>query len=68
MCSLEHATLSKTHWGEAVMAAVFLRDRCPIRAIGSDKSPYEVWNGKTLLLANLNVFGCHAYVRVPSAK
>ena len=28
----------------------------------------KVWSGKTPLLANLNVFGCHAYIRVPSAK
>ena len=67
-CMLEHAGLSKTYWGEAVMTAVFLRDRCPTRAIDSDKSPHEVWNGKEPLLANLKIFGCHAYVHVPSAK
>ena len=67
-CMLEHATLSKTYWGEAVMTAVLLRDRCPSRAIDSDKSPYKVWNSKAPLLANLKILGCHAYVHVPSAK
>uniref|UniRef100_H3H8N2 Integrase catalytic domain-containing protein n=1 Tax=Phytophthora ramorum TaxID=164328 RepID=H3H8N2_PHYRM len=33
-----------------------------------DKSPHQVWTGKKPLLANLKVFGCHAYVHVPKAK
>uniref|UniRef100_H3H842 Integrase catalytic domain-containing protein n=1 Tax=Phytophthora ramorum TaxID=164328 RepID=H3H842_PHYRM len=67
-CMLEHAGLPKTYWGEAVMTATFLRNRCPTRAIGHDKSPHQVWTGKKPLLANLKVFGCHAYVHVPKAK
>uniref|UniRef100_H3GUW4 Integrase catalytic domain-containing protein n=1 Tax=Phytophthora ramorum TaxID=164328 RepID=H3GUW4_PHYRM len=62
-CMLEHAGLSKTYWGEAVMTATFLRNRCPTRAISHDKSPHQVWTGKKPLLANLKVFGCHAYGR-----
>ena len=67
-CMLEHAGLSKQYWGEAVMTATFLRNRCPTRAIGHDKSPHEVWTQKKPLLKNLKVFGCHAYVHVPSEK
>uniref|UniRef100_H3H8T6 Integrase catalytic domain-containing protein n=1 Tax=Phytophthora ramorum TaxID=164328 RepID=H3H8T6_PHYRM len=67
-CMLEHAGLPKTYWGEAVMTATFLRNRCPTRAISHDKSPHQVWTGKKPLLANLKVFGCHAYVHVPKAK
>uniref|UniRef100_H3H9D7 Integrase catalytic domain-containing protein n=1 Tax=Phytophthora ramorum TaxID=164328 RepID=H3H9D7_PHYRM len=67
-CMLEHAGLPKTYWGEAVMTAAFLRNRCPTRAISHDKSPHQVWTGKKPLLANLKVFGCHAYVHVPKAK
>uniref|UniRef100_H3H7U1 Integrase catalytic domain-containing protein n=1 Tax=Phytophthora ramorum TaxID=164328 RepID=H3H7U1_PHYRM len=67
-CMLEHAVLPKTYWGEAVMTATFLRNRCPTRAISHDKSPHQVWTGKKPLLANLKVFGCHAYVHVPKAK
>ncbi|OWY95693.1 Copia type Polyprotein, partial [Phytophthora megakarya] len=65
---LEHAGLPKGYWGEAVMTATFLRNRCPTRAISHDKSPHEVWTGKKPLLANLKVFGCHAYVHVPKEK
>ncbi|KAG2758651.1 hypothetical protein Pcac1_g29243 [Phytophthora cactorum] len=67
-CMLEHAGLSKSYWGEAVMTATFLRNRCPTRAITHDKSPHQVWTGKKPLLANLKVFGCHAYVHVPKEK
>ncbi|KAG4035868.1 hypothetical protein PC123_g28564 [Phytophthora cactorum] len=52
-CMLEHAGLSKSYWGEAVMTATFLRNRCPTRAITHDKSPHQVWTGKKPLLANL---------------
>uniref|UniRef100_H3H8A1 Integrase catalytic domain-containing protein n=1 Tax=Phytophthora ramorum TaxID=164328 RepID=H3H8A1_PHYRM len=67
-CMLEHAGLPKTYWGEAVVTATFLRNRCPTRAVSHDKSPHQVWTGKKPLLANLKVFGCHAYVHVPKAK
>ena len=67
-CMLELAKMSRSYWGAAVTTAMFLRNRCPSRATTSDKSSFEVWSGKSPLLANLNVFGCHAYVHVPSAK
>uniref|UniRef100_A0AAV1T0R7 Integrase catalytic domain-containing protein n=1 Tax=Peronospora matthiolae TaxID=2874970 RepID=A0AAV1T0R7_9STRA len=67
-CMMEHAGLGKSYWGEAVMTAMFLRNRCPTRAIHQDKSPYQVWTMKKPILANLKVFGCHAYVQVPQDK
>ena len=67
-CMIEYAGLSKRYWGEAVMTAAFLRNRCPTRATGYDKSPHEMWTKKKPLLKNLKVFGCHAYVHVPSKK
>ncbi|GMF59046.1 unnamed protein product [Phytophthora lilii] len=54
---LEHAGLAKSYWGEAVMTATFLRNRCPTRAINHDKSPHQVWIGKKPLLAILRVAG-----------
>ncbi|GMF72324.1 unnamed protein product [Phytophthora fragariaefolia] len=65
---LEHAGLSKSYWGEAVVTATFLRNRCPTRSTTHDTSPHQVWTGKKPLLANLKVFGCHAYVTVPKEK
>ncbi|KAL7996846.1 putative integrase, catalytic core, ribonuclease H-like superfamily [Plasmopara halstedii] len=67
-CMLEHAKLPKSYWGEAVMTANFLRIRCPTRGISMTQSPYEVWTGRKPILANLKVFGCHAFVTVPKEK
>ena len=67
-CMMEHAGMEKRYWGEAVMTAMFLRHLCPIRAIHQDKSPYQAWPMKKPILANLKVFGYHAYVHVPQAK
>ena len=67
-CMLKHAKMSKSYCGEAVMTATFVRNRCSSRATNSDKSPYQVWNGKPPFLTNLKVFGCHAYVHIPGVK
>ena len=65
---LEHASLAKEYWGEAVMTAAFLRNRLPTRAHTSLKTPYEEWTKKKPILANVKVFGCHVYVHVPKEK
>ena len=67
-CMLTHAGMKKKYWGEAVMTATFLRNRCPTRAINQAKSPYQIWTTKKPILTNLKVFGCHAYVHVPREK
>uniref|UniRef100_A0AAV1UEK1 Reverse transcriptase Ty1/copia-type domain-containing protein n=1 Tax=Peronospora matthiolae TaxID=2874970 RepID=A0AAV1UEK1_9STRA len=67
-CMMEHAGLVKSYWGEAVMTAMFLRNLCPTRAIHYDKSPYQVWTMKKPIMANLKVFGYHAYVQVPQDR
>ncbi|CAH0517399.1 unnamed protein product [Peronospora belbahrii] len=50
------------------MAAMFLCNRCPSRAISLDKSPHQIWTSKRPLLGNLKVLGCHAYVTIPKEK
>ena len=65
---IEYAGLLKTYWGEAVMTAAFLRNRCPMRGIVMDKSPYLVWTRRKSVQANVTVFGCHGYVTVPKEK
>ena len=67
-CMLEHAKMYKRYWGEAVVTASFLKNRCQSRVNIGNKSPVQVWSGKTPLLANVKVFGYHAFVHVPSAK
>ena len=50
------------------MTAAFLCNRCPSCAVGPEMSPCQVWTGEKPLLANLKVFGCHAYFQVPKQK
>ena len=45
-CMIEHARLLKTYWGEAVMAAAFLRNRCPTQDLNTDKLPDHVRTGR----------------------
>jgi transposase InsO family protein len=51
-----------TFWGEAVTTAVFLLNRSFTRAV-DDKTPYELWHGKTPNLHFLRVFGCVVHVK-----
>ena len=67
-CMMEHDGLLKIHRREAVMTAVFLRNRCPMRVVSHNKSPHQCWTCTNPLLASLKVFGCHAYVTVPREK
>lgn len=66
---IEHAGLSKRYWGEAVLTATFLCNRCLIRVINHEKSPHEMWSKKkSLKIKNLKFFGCHACVHFPPEK
>lgn len=50
------------------MTEMFLRNRYLTRSVSHDKSLHQVWTGKKPLLANLKVFGCHAYITFSKGK
>ncbi|KAD4179568.1 hypothetical protein E3N88_28159 [Mikania micrantha] len=54
-------------WGETVRHAVYLLNRTPTKAL-EGKTPYEALKGRKPRLSHLKVFGCKAYVKVPSIK
>ena len=58
------AKLSKKFWAESVATAVYLRNRCPSKAV-MGKMPYKAWFGQKPMVDHLRVFGCGAYVHVP---
>lgn len=61
------AKLQKRFWSEAVLAATYIVNRCPTRALkeGRDSStPAELWYGKKPDISNLRVFGCTAYAHI----
>jgi hypothetical protein len=49
-------------WGEAVLTAAFILNRCFTRSINA-MTPYEAWHGKKSDLRFLRVFGCIGHVK-----
>ena len=66
-CLLIYSGLPKSFWGEAVVTATYLINRCPSSAI-EYKTPIEVWSGRTVSYGNLRIFGCVAYAHIKQDK
>lgn len=64
---LQGAGLDKRYWGEAVMTAIYLKNRSPTSAL-SGLTPEEKWTGSKPNLSHLHVFGCIAYSLLPEQK
>ena len=64
---LHHQNLNKNLWAEAVVTAVYTRNRCPTSAL-LGKTPEEAWSGKRPTITHMRVFGCIAYAKVPDEK
>jgi transposase InsO family protein len=54
-------------WGEAVNMAVYIKNRCPTKALDS-KTPQEAWSARKPDVSHLRVFGCKAFAHVPDEK
>ncbi len=54
-------------WGEAVNTTVYIKNRCPTKALHS-KTPQEVWSGRKPDVSHLRVFGCKALAHVLDEK
>jgi hypothetical protein len=65
-CLLLEAKLPKRLWTYAVMASVYIRNRCFNPRLG--KTPYEALIGKQPNLSNMHVFGSTCYAFVQNAK
>ena len=62
---ISHSGLNSKYWGEAVVAAAYVRNRTTTRA--TNRTPYEKWYSRKPDVTNLRVFGCIAYAHVPDA-
>jgi hypothetical protein len=66
--SMIHAQkLDKSFWAEAVVNAVYTRNRCPTRAL-EGMTPEEAWSGRKPSVAHMRMFGCLVYAMVPDEK
>ncbi len=54
-------------WGEAMNTEVYIKNRCPTKALDS-KTPQEAWSGRKPDVSHLRVFGCKAFAHVPDEK
>ena len=54
----------KNFWAEALATAVYLRNRCPTKAV-TGMTPFEAWNGEKPSVDHLKVFGCLCYAHIP---
>jgi len=54
-------------WGEVVNTAVYIKNRCPTKALNS-KTPQEAWSGRKPDVSHLRIFGCKAFAHVPDEK
>ena len=60
---LLNANLSKCYWAEAVSTTVYLKNRCPTKAV-QGMTPFEIWHEKKPMVDHLRVFGCDAYSHI----
>lgn len=57
---LIHAQLEEFLWAEAVKTAVYLRNRCPTKALNG-QTPFEIWKNRKPSVKHLRVFGSRAF-------
>ena len=55
---INHSSLPKSLWGEALKNVVYILNRVPSKAVA--KTSYELWTGKKLRIRHLHVWGCPA--------
>jgi len=54
-------------WAKAVNTTVYIKNRCPTKALES-KTPQEAWIGTKPDVSHLKVFGCKAFAHIPNEK
>jgi len=64
-CILDDAGLSKKYWWLAVSVAAYLNNHAPMQLVVGN-TPFKAWLGKKAFLNHLRVFGCLAFVHVPT--
>ena len=57
--------LPDSFWGFALQTAALTLNNSPTKA--AEKTPYELWKGRTPNLSYMKIWGCEAYVKSKSA-
>lgn len=64
---LKAMKMPSSFWGEAIRHSIYILNRLPTRAV-SGITPYEAWSGEKPQVGHIRVFGCTAYMKVPSVN
>uniref|UniRef100_A0AAV1TV48 Integrase catalytic domain-containing protein n=1 Tax=Peronospora matthiolae TaxID=2874970 RepID=A0AAV1TV48_9STRA len=64
---LHHAKPEKCFWGEASMAAIYIKNRLPSPKI-DHKTPFEIVYKSKPSVKHMRVFGCRAFILTPREK
>ncbi len=57
---ISDSELPKSFWGYALEMAIYVLNKVPSKLV--EKTPYEMWYFKKLVLAHIKIWGCPAYV------
>jgi hypothetical protein len=58
---MSQTDLPLSFWGYALETATFALNKVPTKFV--EKTLYEIWTGKRIVLSFLKVWGCEAYVK-----
>ncbi|KAG8497203.1 hypothetical protein CXB51_008568 [Gossypium anomalum] len=58
---MSHADLPTSFWGHALETAIFTLNRVPSKSV--QKTPYEMWTGKSPSMSFMKIWGYEAYVK-----
>ena len=58
---MSQTNLPTSFWGYALETAAFTLNRVPSKSV--EKTPYEIWKGKSPKLSFMKIWGCEVYVR-----
>ncbi|PNX62653.1 equilibrative nucleoside transporter 3-like protein [Trifolium pratense] len=65
-CMLREKNLPHSFWGEAVVTACYVLNKCPTKQM--NKVPEAIWSGHTPSVKHLRVFGCLCYRHIPDQR
>ena len=59
---LNDSKVSDVFWVQAIHTAVYTLNRCLLRS-NSDKTPYELWKGRSANVKHFKIFGSKCYIK-----
>ncbi|KAF5332827.1 hypothetical protein D9611_005489 [Ephemerocybe angulata] len=65
---LAGSLLPTSYWADAVLTAVYVQNRCPTSTLPANVTPFERMYGSKPDVSNLRVFGCLAWLHIPSER